>query len=192
MTVTKRTLKRGLFTREQNVITNPSRDEWKAWSKRQKYGSALTSQNLDIMRAAARRALLDAGFPADPESDDGMEGNAAIAFDLLFHIRVLESCRKEQKTDDAVNAAILATRDWMQLRVNAFWEQDIRTHQKQRRKEKVTDAEIVAALNHHRNKKMAAAYLDISDKRLRDRIKLMTDIDPASLITTRTRGKKRK
>jgi hypothetical protein len=177
MPVRTKTLHRGLFKRVrwEADFNTTSAEELMAMFEDQKYGKELVDDSLEILRAAARRALRDAGLPETTDSYDGLEGNAALGAEVLSHIRLLEGHRRHGRIEEAIHETMKAVERWMELRANVFFEKLVRARQKQLMalpaKKTVSDAQIRAQLRKH-TQSDAAAALGITDRQIRSRLSL--------------------
>jgi hypothetical protein len=168
----KKRLSRGLFSSTKTVADLNSAGSVRDFFARIKGPAVRLEENLDLMRAAARRALTDAGLSADTQPDDKLEGNAAIGAEVLMHIELLQASRRDDRTIDAINEAMLATEKWMQLRANALFEKPVREKQRRvARSSAVTRAQIIDALESEPTVIAAAEKLGIVARQIGNRIK---------------------
>jgi hypothetical protein len=180
-------LKRGLFSIERKVVPLEETAELEAFFRNIKAPKQSVDDNIETIRAAAGQAILDANLPSQHSGElredfqYPLEGNGALGYEVLMHLRLIEGARRDNRTDDAIRDAMLATEKWMQLRVNALFEKAVREKERRRATASVlTDDECTKALKAHTTVQAAADALGISARQLsnrvpkavRDRIKL--------------------
>jgi hypothetical protein len=93
--------------------------------------------------------------------------------EIETRIQQVRNAIKSGDTIEAVNAAMLLTQVWMQLRADAAFARDVRDaerrHRNLRHSPAVTDQQIVQAVQTYSTKKEAAERLGISTRQLRKR-----------------------
>ena len=164
---------RGLFSRDIVPPPDMTPAGLIRWLKAHASTSTgLVDQGANIMRAAAQLVLQDANLPVDQTTTDGLDGNAALAAEILGHLRLLAGHRRHGRQDDAIHAAMMATQRWMELRANVLFEAPVR--EKERRNERtlraVTNAQIREKLATTRTFAQAADALGITEREIRNRI----------------------
>lgn len=170
-------MRRGLFSIERNEVSLKTAADLRAFFSNAKSSKEQLDDNIATMRVAARQAIREANLPLQDSGElcDGVtyprEGNGALGCEVLTHLRLLESARRNNRPDDAIHEAMMAVEKWMQLRANAFFEKPVR--EKERRAAMafaVTNEECEKAIRKHRTMEDAAAALRISARQLRSRV----------------------
>lgn len=171
-------LRRGLFTIVRRVgVELPLQGEAEfAW-----FDSLTLEQNLEWNREFAAGILREAGLsettrlPTGRErlrSADGLEGNAALAVEMLHLIKSVKTLRKLGRFDRALNQAMRLGSAAKMLEANLQFESMVRSEKKslsnlKRKTQTVSVADAVKAYSEHGTQQRAAKKLGITARRLR-------------------------